>query len=572
MADRDDTPFEPRDDASAQPVLPSAEPVSAEPVAAEAVPVSAVSAEPVTAEPVTPEPVVDGAAASGPVELTPVAAEPVTAEPDTAESDTADRVAPPAARRGSGAAMVSLRVARGLVGLGAAAALVAGAALLPAPSVSIAPLATTVDPEPAPLVRTCVGALQRLGDPTGADASRTFAVGAPQVTDVAIGGEAERLPTGDGTTLRLAPADGAALGGAQAQLVRGDADLAGLATASCLEPASSAWLVGGVNATGRTTLLVLTNPSEVAADVTVRMWGENGAVNAPGMSGIRVAAGEQRVIPLAGWAPELASPVVRVTARGGQIVASLQTSVIRVLDPGGVDIATPGAAPSTRVVVPSVRILDSAGVSGALGRFDHEDLDAIARIGNTGSEDADVEISVRPVGDSGLGTSFRVDVPAGRVADVSLAAALALGEGPLPDGVYTVTFTSEVPIVAGVRVATTPPGDTGPVDIAWFASATALRTDTLLAAASAPSPVLVVDNDGDADRVVVLERQDGGAATELLVPAGSSAAASLRSGTGYLLRDVQGLRAGVSYAASGAVSGQTVRAPRQTESSIVIRP
>ena len=41
------------------------------------------------------------------------------------------------------------------------------------------------------------------------------------------------------------------------------------------------------------------------------------------MSGIVVKAGAQRVIPLAGFAPDVAAPVVHVTASGGQVVAFL---------------------------------------------------------------------------------------------------------------------------------------------------------------------------------------------------------------------------------------------------------
>ena len=486
---------------------------------------------------------------------------------------------PPSAAnaRSREAAMVSLRVARGLVGLGLAAALVAGVGLATAPSVSIDPLATTVDPEPADLIRACAGPLLRLGDPTGANAGQTFAVGEPDVIASAISGDAVQTSAGDAVVLTLAAAADAALAGTQSQVASGGDGLEGLAVASCIEPASSAWLVGGANATGRTTLLVLTNPTEVPADVTIQLWGEDGAITAPGMSGLRVPPGSQRIVPLTGYAPELTSPIVRVTARGGQIAATLQTSVIRVLDPGGVDIVGPSAAPATRVVVPGVRLADTAGVSGALGRLDHEDLDAIARIGNVGSADADVEISVRPAGADGFGTSFRVDVPAGRVVDVALSAGLALGEGPLADGTYTVSFDSDVPVVAGVRASTTPAGPEGasrpgPIDLAWFPSAVALRADTLIATAAASAPLLTLENSSDVDRTVVIEPQTGASPIELVVPAGGSSSVALAPGTGHLLRDVSGIRAGISYASTGELAAQSIRSPRQAETSIVVRP
>lgn len=483
------------------------------------------------------------------------------------------------ADRARTAAIASLRVVRGLVGVGLAAALAAAVGLVAAPSASIDTLSVVVDPQQSDLLRACPGPLLRLGDAGGGNAAQTFAVGSPEITISSLGGDPSTSPLGaDGaaTSLILAAGDDAALAGTQSQRASGRDGLAGLAIASCTEPTSSSWLMGGATTVGRTALLVLTNPTEVPADVTVKMWGENGPISAPGMSGLRVAPGGQRVIPLSGFATDLVAPMVHIDARGGQVTATLQTSVIRVIEPGGVDIVTAGSAPSGYVVVPAVRISDSAGVSGALGRIDHEDLDAIARIGNPGSTDADVEVSVRSATPGGVGTSFVVPVPAGQVVQMSLSAGFALGEGPLPDGSYTVSFVSDEPIVAAVRASTTPAvadgAEAGPVDLAWFASASALRGDTLITTARAGDPVLVIDNPDAAARIVSVEPQDGSSPQQVEVPASGSAAVALAPGTGYLLRGVDATRIGVSYAETGLLSAQTVRPTRQAESSIVVRP
>src|SRR5690606_26977998 len=247
------------------------------------------------------------------------------------------------------------------------------------------------------------------------------------------------------TLLRVAPSDDAALAAAQAQELDGQGGLRGLAVAGCSEPTSSAWLVGGATTVGRTTLLLLANPTAVEAEVEVTMWGESGPVSAPGMKGIAVPANGQRVLALSGFAPGLASLMVHVEARGGQVVAALQTSVTRVLDPGGVDLVSAGAAPSRQLVIPAVRIADAEGVGSSLGLEGYEDLEAIVRVGNPGDDEAEVEVEVTPTAEGGAATSFHLHVLPGQVIDTALATALELGEEPFADGSYTVALRSDVP-------------------------------------------------------------------------------------------------------------------------------
>src|SRR5690606_426684 len=199
-------------------------------------------------------------------------------------------------------------VVRGLAGLAAAAAVIAAVGLVPLPTLGITPLATTVEPEPADLLALCPGAALRLGDETGANAGKPFTVGRPELTVAsegvvareplarsdADGGGSDRAPT----LLRVAPSDAAALAAAQAQQLDGEGDLRGLAVTGCAEPTSSAWLVGGATTLGRTTLLLLANPTPVEAEVEVEMWGDAGPISAPGMTGIAVPASGQRVLAL----------------------------------------------------------------------------------------------------------------------------------------------------------------------------------------------------------------------------------------------------------------------------------
>lgn len=487
--------------------------------------------------------------------------------------------------------VISLRVVRGLVGLAAGALVVAAVGLVPAPGFGIEPLATTITPQPAELVATCGGSLLRLGDDTGADAAQPSPVGIPQLTVAADPGRAAETPLADsdagtgGTSrapavLTLPPSGDAALAGAQSQQATGDDGLSGLAASGCAEPRSSAWLVGGATTVGRTTLVLLSNPTAVAARVTIQLWGESGPVVAPGMNGITVPPGAQRVIPLSGFAPDLASPVVHVESRGGQVVASLQTSVIRVLDPGGVDVVGAAAPPARELVVPAVRIFGQTDVSSSLGIEGYADLDAIARIGNPGDDDADVEVSLTPTEEGGVATSFDLEVHAGTVMDIALSSALELGQGPLPDGSYTVTFRSNVPVVAGVRVSTISATSVdeagqpvaGSADLAWVTSAQALTGDGLLAVAAAPSPVVVVTNTENTARTLTFDPLDGGDSLTLEIPAVGSAALPLEPDTAYRLRGAEGLHVAISFAGSGKIASYALSSPRAADSSLVIRP
>ncbi|WP_168200334.1 DUF5719 family protein [Protaetiibacter larvae] len=516
------------------------------------------------------------------------APEPLASEPQAAETALPH---PRPRSVGRAVTVISLRVVRGLVGAAAAILVIGAVGFVPLPTIGIEPLATTVQPEPAELLVGCAGSLLQLGDDAGTDANQLSSVGIPQLTVAAEPGRAAESTlaesdAGTGGTARApavltlpASAD-ARLAAAQAQRATDDDRLRGLAASGCVEPRSSSWLVGGATTVGRTTLLLLANPTAVTAQVTLQLWGEEGPVLAPGLNGIAVPAGTQRVIPLSGFAPDLASPVVHVEARGGLVAASLQTSVTRVLDAGGVDVVGDTAAPSRELVIPGVRIFDQEGVSSSLGIADYADLDAIARIGNPGTEDAEVEVSLTPTLAGGVATSFDLEVHAGTVTDIALSSALELGQGPLPDGSYTVTVRADTPVVAGVRVSTIPlPGvdETGqPVaaaaDLAWLAAAPPLTGDALLAVAAAPEPVLVVVNPDNATRTVRLEPVDGGDTITLELPAAGSAGLTLASDTAYRLLGAEGVHAAISFAAPGQVAGYTFRSPRAADTPLVVRP
>lgn len=538
-----------------------------------------------------------------------------TAEPTPSEVPTdAEMSAASAPLDARAVTVISLRVVRGLAGLAAAIAVIGAVGLLPLPTFEVDPVGTTVEPQPAELLAVCPGAGLRLGDETGSRAGESFPVGEPVQTVAADGspdsrplsssaGAAEAAPT----LWSLDPQPGAVLTAAQAQQFTGDGNLEGLAVASCTEPGSSAWFVGGSTEVGRTTLLVLTNPSGMQAEVDLEIWAEDGPVSAPGMRGISVPAGGQRVLSLAGFVPEAQSPMVHVEARGGQIVASMQLSVMRVLDPGGIDVIAAGAPPAKEVTIPAVRIADALGVASALGREGYNDLEPMVRIGNPGDETATVLVSVLPTDAEGTATAFSVEVPPGQVLDTELSIAFELGASPFADGSYAVQLRSDVPVVGAVRTSTVPAVESestddsgsgedaaddsdgeadsadeapasgvdatvGPVDVGWFSSASVLTGDVALAVADASAPLLVAVAGDETAHVVELVSLDGGPSLQLAVPTDGAASVALEPGSGYRVVGAKGVVLGVSFAGAGQLGAYPLSSPRAADSPLVIRP
>lgn len=490
------------------------------------------------------------------------------------------------------AAILGLRLVAGVVALGAAAATVAAVGLIPFPSMGIEPPSATVTPVPADQVRACAGGALRLGDETGADADTPVRVGQPALRSDAVGSTLQRSSTaksdaGDGGSpaapqvLRIDPADGSDLAGAQSQAVA-VRDFVGFTTAACAEPSGSIWLVGGATTTGRTSILTITNPTDVAAQVSLQIFGEDGAVEAPGMSGIDVPPGTQRVLSLAGFAPGVLSPVVHVEARGGRVVAYLQQSIVRGLDATGMDLIGASPDPAADQIVPGVRIVDSVATNRALALEDWDDAAPIVRIFNPGTEATEVTVGVVPVGSDAEGTSFPVEAEPGVVTEVALDAGIEVDTGvALADGVYTVTMSADRPFLGAVR--TTAAQDIGPIetdapvaapptDFAWYAAAPQLTGDALAVVAPGPAAVLAAVNPGTSAVTVTLDAQGGGEDLSLDVPAGGSASIPVVAGTAYLLTGATGLHVAISYAADDAMGGYPVASARPVSGPIVVRP
>ncbi|MGI9823155.1 DUF5719 family protein [Agromyces sp. Marseille-Q5079] len=469
-----------------------------------------------------------------------------------------------------------VRVAVALV-VGAVAVGVVGAAAIGSwPEHRAEPGSVVVAPDEAIQQRVCPGPLLSIGDDAAAATAvesfgSTSVVSASVPEDAEIGKTSLAAPENsgadqDGTPVVLDAQPGAVeagmLAGAQSQTAQSDV-LAGFAAASCTEAASESWLVAGATTLGRSSLVLLANPTDVAATVDVRVSGESGPVEARSAVGITVAPRTQRVLSLAGLAPNLASPVVHVTSTGGAIAASLEQSVIEGLAPAGIELTGPTAPPASSLVIPGLVIGGSGGVAAD---EDHAEGDAFpaVRLHVPGDDPVQATVGVAKVG-GGDGDSFDVELQPGTVSDIPL--------GDLAAGTYTVRIEADGPVVAAARSSIgTAESETdagAPADLAWFVASRPLLDSAVVAVPSGPSATLQLagGEDGATEATVTVD----GRSTNVSVPALGAVSVPLR-GREVLLEGVEGVSAAVTYSSGSSLAAFAVMPPGPLDSPIRVFP
>ncbi len=463
----------------------------------------------------------------------------------------------------------------GLVGIAVVIATLGAATLVTLPALELDPQSIEVAPLPSEQQRVCPGPLMTLAEDS-AQAQSASSVGAasavygaveadgvtqirPQVTEIrAVDDSNSRQPP---LLLTVPVQTGATIpplvAGSQSQVAATDT-LGGLGVAACAEAVRDSWIVGGSTDIGSTSLLLLSNPTSVLATVDVTVSGESGLIDAPGAAGILVQPGEQRVIALAGLAPNVKSPVLHVQSRGGQVAAALEQSSIRGIEPGGVEIIGTTASPATEQTIAGVRattaVTDDAVTTGEGFNADTPSV----RVFVPGDIAATVQLGVTSTDPAIEGTSTQVQVEPGIVTEVPLS--------PLAVGSYSVQLRSDEPIVAAARTATV--GAAGK-DFGWFSASAPLEGDFSVAVAAGPSPTLHLVNGGAADASLTLT-PDSGTPVDVRVAAGASATVPLQSGARYVVSGGEQLWALVDYSGDGVLSSFAVNPPGPLASSIRI--
>ena len=437
---------------------------------------------------------------------------------------------------------------------------------VPWPTLTREPLSIAAVPAPAASVASCDGGLLSVGrDVTDVEsislAKRQLVTSgvsesAPEPEEQVL--EVAGLPGGDGPSVFTSPpenrqrVDVAAAGAATAT----DDDLAGYAASACRPPLLESWLVGGSAETGAADLVLLANPGVVPATVQLTVFGADGPQTPPGGTDVVVPAGEQRVVPLAGLVIGEASPVLRVSAAGAPVHASLQASITRTLTPGGVEQVGAVAEPQPLQTITGISVTGDPGAEGA------SDAATVLRMLSP-SADGTARITVTATGR---------EQPALEPEDVPLVAGepVEVELGGLAVGTYTVDVAADAPVVAAVWQTT---GFDEGDDFAWYAPSPAIGVASLFAVPSGPPPALTLVNQGDEPAEVSVSSADGSYRLELAVPANGSMTARLSSRTVYVLDPGSSeIRAGLSLTGKGALAGIPVWPADAASPEIVVYP
>lgn len=229
-------------------------------------------------------------------------------------------------------------------------------------------------------------------------------------------------------------------------------DNRGLVTAACMPAAASSWLIAGGAEPGRRERLVLTNPGPNPVTVDLTVLGVNGPIESPNGRGLVVGPYARTVVLLDAIAGSERSPVVQVSAQGGEVAAVLNDTWLDGVVPRGGDDAGPVAAPAREQVIAGVAIQ---------GR-------ATLRVAVPGDNEAVVESRVlTPKGPKAL--------PANGVTRVSGHSTKDIDLGSLPPGSYAVQVRADVPVVAAAmvdrRLAVGAPSD-----LAWSGASVPIKT------------------------------------------------------------------------------------------------
>lgn len=455
-----------------------------------------------------------------------------------------------------GIARIGGRIVAGFVVLTVAAGVVTAAIALPWPTLEVPPASAIVAPTPSEQQRVCPGPVLALAEDSSQAQAATSVGRADSVFDAwssasgSVDVTRSDIDAVDnlGTDTTVAPEEltvAAPAGATEAPLVAGSQSqvvatetLTGLAVAACGEAAGDTWLVGGSTDVGRTSLVLLTNPTTVLATVSLTVYGETGAVDAPGASGILVQPGEQRVISLAGLAPNLISPIVNVKSTGGQVAATMQQSSIRGIEPGGVDLIGATGVPALEQTIAGINVTIAPAAEQSA------DPDAIpsVRLMTVGDSPATVQVGVTSAAGTAAGSSTQVELEPGIATQV-----------PFPEltvGSYSVQVTSDEPVVAAARTSTV---GTAGRDFAWYPSSSELDGDFLVSVAAGPSPTLHLVNTASADADLVLTPTTG-ETLRVSVAAGARADLPVAASVSYVVTGGDSTIASVGYVGDGQLA------------------
>lgn len=460
------------------------------------------------------------------------------------------------------AATLSVRLIVGAVAAAGTVVLVVAAVAAPWPQLVSTPLALEVRPAASDLTLACPGGIviaarnaadalaidvaavpATLAGSPSTEAPTSYALAVPEVLGESGAVAYREVPVG---------ADRAKLAAAQNTSVSAD-DVRGLAAAGCAAPRNESWLVGGATTTGWSGFVQLANPGDVPASVELTVFTASGA---SGMgSQVTVPPRSQRVLSLAGLAASADNPVVRVTAQGAPVTATLQSNRIRTITPSGVDIQSAVALPELRQVIPGVVV--PAREVGA----DPDVATTVVRVLSPASDATATVVATATGRDAAAIGPIAVPLAAGVPVDVELPG--------LEAGSYTVRVEGSVPLVSAVWQATQASAGG---DYAWHAAAPVIEAPSMFAVASGVSATLHVVNDS-AETAAVTVTAMTGTQMQVAVPAGGAVELPVaRAGVYSIEADGAALRAAISLSAPAGIAGYPVWSSAADGDAVLVYP
>jgi hypothetical protein len=299
----------------------------------------------------------------------------------------------------------------------------------------------------------------------------------------------------------------------QIQLVE-NKNIKGLLAAPCLRAQSEFWLVGGSTMTGRESLLILNNPTQVDATVDLEIFTENGSSHSAGLSGIAVAAHKTTVVPLASFVLRSQSIVVHATSRGGSITALIQQKSVRGTRASGADFLAPAPVASKFNVLPGILVRGSRDAAKFRKSSDqYSDVQQLLRVFVPGTVDANLTLQVLGSDKQTFGTVLSVKAAAGKVTDFEIRG--------LKDGDYFAYLDSDVAVQSSIRLVRARANTDRYVDFAWVNSAEAFQTPRYVAIPKAGISKLSIVN--PSNKATVVSIKIGAATVKRTIAAGSDA-------------------------------------------------
>jgi hypothetical protein len=309
------------------------------------------------------------------------------------------------------------------------------------------------------------------------------------------------------------PQGSTVLTGSTSQLVQVDS-MSGLAGASCQEPSTDFWLVGGSTADGRESLLILSNPSPIDETVDINIYTELGKIEVAGTTGVSVLAQSTTVISLASLAPSANSLAVQVLSQGARLAGWIQHRSVSGLESLGVDYVSPAIAAATEVVIPGLSIRGTETINQVSQTEGIADAGHALRVfAPTG---ATIAVQIISSSEDVFGSVLTETIEAGTVKDFPIT--------ELFDGDYTVFITSDQPIYASARVAIGNDNGEPRIDFAWLGAGEVVTSPRAVTVSAELDSLLVLGNPSGETVTASVKNLRTGFTSRVLVPASGTAA------------------------------------------------